>query len=539
MYNNKLKAIILPVLLALAIVLGMVISSFFNWRNVSTPSQGTYMPVSGSKLDMILNMINYSYVDTVDIKEIEEKAIPQIIKDLDPHTVYIPAKDMQRVNEEMIGNFGGIGVQFYKYLDTVTVVKVVLGGPAEKAGLLDGDRIVKVNDSLVAGKKMNTDAIMKMMRGEIGTEVLLTIRRHGVDQPILKKVVRGSIPIKSVEVAYMVNDTVGLVKVKTFGMNTYEEFMTALENLKAQGMKRLIVDLKDNEGGILTIAIRMINEFLPKGRLILYTQGKASLRVDYNSNGKGNYQDLPLTVLINEFSASASEIFAGAIQDNDRGMIIGRRSFGKGLVQEQRELADGSALRLTVARYYIPSGRSIQKPYNEGKEKYYSDIYQRLLHGEFSQKDSIHFDEKLKYQTVGGRTVYGGGGIMPDIFVPEDTVGFSNYLLNVSRKSPLLYEYTFNFMDRHRHEMKDIKDYRQLLKYLEKYDLVNEMADYAAQHGVKRDPKGIRESYKVMDTAIKSYIGRHLLDDEGYYPISFINDVTLKKAIEHQNDKLE
>lgn len=539
MYNNKLKAIILPVLLALAIVLGMVISSFFNWRNVSTPSQGTYMPVSGSKLDMILNMINYSYVDTVDIKEIEEKAIPQIIKDLDPHTVYIPAKDMQRVNEEMIGNFGGIGVQFYKYLDTVTVVKVVPGGPAEKAGLLDGDRIVKVNDSLVAGKKMNTDAIMKMMRGEIGTEVLLTIRRHGVDQPILKKVVRGSIPIKSVEVAYMVNDTVGLVKVKTFGMNTYEEFMTALENLKAQGMKRLIVDLKDNEGGILTIAIRMINEFLPKGRLILYTQGKASLRVDYNSNGKGNYQDLPLTVLINEFSASASEIFAGAIQDNDRGMIIGRRSFGKGLVQEQRELADGSALRLTVARYYIPSGRSIQKPYNEGKEKYYSDIYQRLLHGEFSQKDSIHFDEKLKYQTVGGRTVYGGGGIMPDIFVPEDTVGFSNYLLNVSRKSPLLYEYTFNFMDRHRHEMKDIKDYRQLLKYLEKYDLVNEMADYAAQHGVKRDPKGIRESYKVMDTAIKSYIGRHLLDDEGYYPISFMNDVTLKKAIEHQNDKLE
>lgn len=539
MYNNKLKAIILPVLLALAIVLGMVISSFFNWRNVSTPSQGTYMPVSGSKLDMILNMINYSYVDTVDIKEIEEKAIPQIIKDLDPHTVYIPAKDMQRVNEEMIGNFGGIGVQFYKYLDTVTVVKVVPGGPAEKAGLLDGDRIVKVNDSLVAGKKMNTDAIMKMMRGEIGTEVLLTIRRHRVDQPILKKVVRGSIPIKSVEVAYMVNDTVGLVKVKTFGMNTYEEFMTALENLKAQGMKRLIVDLKDNEGGILTIAIRMINEFLPKGRLILYTQGKASLRVDYNSNGKGNYQDLPLTVLINEFSASASEIFAGAIQDNDRGMIIGRRSFGKGLVQEQRELADGSALRLTVARYYIPSGRSIQKPYNEGKEKYYSDIYQRLLHGEFSQKDSIHFDEKLKYQTVGGRTVYGGGGIMPDIFVPEDTVGFSNYLLNVSRKSPLLYEYTFNFMDRHRHEMKDIKDYRQLLKYLEKYDLVNEMADYAAQHGVKRDPKGIRESYKVMDTAIKSYIGRHLLDDEGYYPISFMNDVTLKKAIEHQNDKLE
>ena len=519
MYNNKLRIIFLPILLALAIVLGMWINSFFNRKPVVLGKQDTFASIQGSKLDLILNMINYSYVDTVDIKKIEESAIPLLIKDLDPHTVYIPAKDMQRVNEEMVGNFGGIGVQFYKYRDTVTVVKVVPGGPSERAGLKDGDRIVKVGDSVVAGRNMNTDDIMKMMRGEIDTEVELTIVRRGTPKSFVKKVVRGSIPIKSVDVAYMVNDTTGLIKVKTFGMNTYDEFMQALEKLSAQGMRRVIVDLRDNEGGILPIAIRMINEFLPEGKLILYTQGKASPRMDYNSNGKGKYQQLPLEVLINEFSASASEIFAGAIQDNDRGMIIGRRSFGKGLVQEQRVLPDGSALRLTIARYYIPPGRSIQKPYDQGKEKYYSDIYERLLHGEFGQKDSIHFDENLKFKTVGGRTVYGGGGVMPDIFVPADTLGYSEYWNEVSRKRQLLYEYTFDFMDQHRAEMVNIKDYKQLLKYLSRFDLVDEMADYAAKYGVKRDTKGIRTSYAILDNTIKAFIGRHVLDDDGFFPI--------------------
>lgn len=528
-----MRIIFLPVLLALAIVLGMWINSFFNRKPVVLGKQDTFASIQGSKLDLILNMINYSYVDTVDIKKIEESAIPLLIKDLDPHTVYIPAKDMQRVNEEMVGNFGGIGVQFYKYRDTVTVVKVVPGGPSERAGLKDGDRIVKVGDSVVAGRNMNTDDIMKMMRGEIDTEVELTIVRRGIPKSFVKKVVRGSIPIKSVDVAYMVNDTTGLIKVKTFGMNTYDEFMQALEKLSAQGMRRVIVDLRDNEGGILPIAIRMINEFLPEGKLILYTQGKASPRMDYNSNGKGKYQQLPLEVLINEFSASASEIFAGAIQDNDRGMIIGRRSFGKGLVQEQRVLPDGSALRLTIARYYIPSGRSIQKPYDQGKEKYYSDIYERLLHGEFGQKDSIHFDENLKFKTVGGRTVYGGGGVMPDIFVPADTLGYSEYWNEVSRKRQLLYEYTFDFMDQHRAEMANIKDYKQLLKYLSRFDLVDEMADYAAKYGVKRDPKGIRTSYAILDNTIKAFIGRHVLDDDGFFPIYYRDDVTIKEAVQN------
>ena len=294
MYNNKLKAIVLPVVIALAIVLGMGINSLLDHKEVPV-NMGQRM--IGSKLDYILNMINYSYVDSVDIHKIEEDAIPQILNDLDPHTVYIPAKDMQRVNEEMVGNFGGVGVQFYKYLDTVTVVKVVPGGPSEAAGLQDGDRIVKVNDSIVAGRNMNTDKIMSLMRGEIGTDVQLTIVRRGEKQPLIKNITRGSIPIKSVDVAYMFDDTTGFIKVKTFGMNTYDEFMASLAKLEGLGMKRLIVDLRENEGGILPIAIRMINEFLPEGKLILYTQGKASPRMDYNSNGKGKYQQLPLTAV--------------------------------------------------------------------------------------------------------------------------------------------------------------------------------------------------------------------------------------------------
>lgn len=530
MYKNKIKVIIMPMVIAVAIVLGMFINSLFVRKGATVGKQDVFMPVQGSKLDMILNMVNYSYVDTVDIREIEEQAIPLLIKDLDPHTVYIPAKDMQRVNEEMVGNFGGIGVQFYKYLDTVTVVKVVPGGPSEAAGLLDGDRIVKVNDSIVAGVKMDDKKIMGMMRGELGTKVDITVVRRGEKSPIVKKIMRGSIPIKSVDVAYMLNDTIGYVKAKTFGMNTYDEFMASLASLQKQGMRKLVIDMRSNEGGILPIAIKMINEFLKDKSLILYTQGKASPRMDYYSTGRGIYQDIPLTVLIDEFSASASEIFAGAIQDNDRGEIIGRRSFGKGLVQEQRVLPDGSALRLTVARYYIPSGRSIQKPYDEGKEKYYNDIYNRLLHGEFEQQDSIHFDEKLKFHTVGGRTVYGGGGVMPDVFVPADTMGNSKYLREVSRKQ-YLYEYTFDFMDRHRHEMKNIKDYKELLNYLRRYDLVEEMVVYAEKRGVVRDRKDIKTSYTILDNTIKAFIGRHTLDDEGFYPIYGMTDMTLKKVM--------
>lgn len=528
MYNNNWKVILMPLVVALAIVLGMFINSLFVRKNIRD-NQELFMPVQGSKLDMVVGMIEHSYVDTVNIQKMEEDAIGELIKDLDPHTVYIPAKDMQRVNEDMVGNFGGIGVQFYKYKDTVTVIKVVPGGPSEKAGLKDGDRVVRVNDTLVAGVKMDDKKIMAMMRGEMGSDVNVTIVRRGEKAPLKKTITRGAIPIKSIDVAYMLNDTTGFVKVKTFGMNTYDEFMAALEKLGKQGMKKLVIDLRGNEGGILPVALKMINEFLDAQKLILYTQGKASPRSDYYSNGKGLYKNLPLVVMIDEASASASEIFAGAIQDNDRGTIVGRRSFGKGLVQEQRVLPDGSAIRLTVARYYIPSGRSIQRPYDEGKEKYYSDIYYRAMHGELEEKDSIHFDEKLKYQTLGGRTVYGGGGIMPDVFVPADTSGVSKYLIDLRRTS-LLYDYTFDFMDKHRAEMKDLKDYKAVLNYLGKYDLVEDMATYAEKNGLKKDRKGMKDSYEIIKVNIEAYIARHVLDDDGLYPVIGKIDTTLKEA---------
>ena len=529
MYNNKLKAIVLPVVIALAIVLGMGINSLLDHKEVPV-NMGQRM--IGSKLDYILNMINYSYVDSVDIHKIEEDAIPQILNDLDPHTVYIPAKDMQRVNEEMVGNFGGVGVQFYKYLDTVTVVKVVPGGPSEAAGLQDGDRIVKVNDSIVAGRNMNTDKIMSLMRGEIGTDVQLTIVRRGEKQPLIKNITRGSIPIKSVDVAYMFDDTTGFIKVKTFGMNTYDEFMASLAKLEGLGMKRLIVDLRENEGGILPIAIRMINEFLPEGKLILYTQGKASPRMDYNSNGKGKYQQLPLTVLIDEASASASEIFAGAIQDNDRGNIVGRRSFGKGLVQRPIDLPDGSMIRLTIARYYTPSGRCIQRPYENGKDsKYEMDWITRYEHGEFFSKDSIKLDENLRYSTGLGRPVYGGGGIMPDVFVPQDTTGVSSYLIEVSNKG-LILQFSFQYTDRNRAKLSEYDNEEDLLKYLRHQSIVEQFVRFADSKGVKRRNLLIHKSYKLLERSLYGNIIYNILGREQY--IRYINqsDTTVKKALD-------
>ncbi|MDR0982254.1 MAG: S41 family peptidase [Culturomica sp.] len=525
-----MKRIITTLIIILAVFVGMYINSLIVKIKLARNTADTsfFLPVQGSKLDMVINMLNYSYVDTVDINKIEDDAIEQLIKNLDPHTTYIPAKELNKINEGMLGNFGGIGIQFYKYLDTVNVIRVIEGGPSEEEGILAGDKIISVNDTTIAGVKMQDTKIMSMMRGEMGTTVTLKILRE--NKLITKRIERGNIPVKSVDVAYMINDTTGYIKVNTFGMHTYDEFMLAMNNLKGEGMQKVIVDLRNNEGGILPIALKMVNEFLPSNRLILYTQGKASPRADYYSNGKGMYSDIKLIILINEDSASASEIFAGAIQDNDRGLIVGRRSFGKGLVQEQRMLPDGSALRLTVARYYIPSGRSIQRPYNEGKEKYYSDYYERVMHGELSEKDSIHFDENQKFVTLGGRTVYGGGGIMPDVFVPADTVGYSDYLMNLSR-SMQLYNYTFYFMEHHRKDMQNLRNYKDVVNYLNQYDIVSEMVNYAEQHGVKLDPKGLKESYAVIKTQLQAYIARHILDDPAFYPIIADIDGTLQKAI--------
>ncbi|MDR0766008.1 MAG: S41 family peptidase [Odoribacteraceae bacterium] len=531
MEKRTLKTVLTPVTLALAVVFGIMIAPGVKQRQQAT--NRAFLPVNGSKLDWMIGMIAHSYVDSIDVARIEEEvAIPALLKELDPHTVYIPAKDLQRTNESIVGNFGGIGVQFYKYRDTVVVVKVVPGGPSESVDIRDGDRIVQVDDSIVAGKKMNSDQIMKMMRGEIATKVRLTIQRAGENKPIVKQITRGSIPLKSVEVAFMPNDTTGYIKITIFDMNTLAEMTRVIDELTAKGARKLVIDLRGNEGGVLNIALNMVNEFLEADRLMLYTLGNASPRKEYHSTGRGKYKDVQLVVLIDELSASASEIFAGAIQDNDRGVIVGRRSFGKGLVQEQRLLPDGSALRLTVARYYIPSGRSIQKSYEGGKEKYYSDIYARALHGELSEKDSITFDENLKFFTLGGRPVYGGGGIMPDIFVPVDTTGNSRYFADLIRTS-ILYDFTIDFMDHHRARLAGTKNVSEILDYLKPHDLVNDLAAYAETRGLKRDETGIRASRALIDTRVKAYIARHVMDDDGFYPVFLQDDETFLKALEN------
>ncbi|MRT92187.1 S41 family peptidase [Ancylomarina sp. 16SWW S1-10-2] len=527
--NNKTK-VFLPILLAMAIVLGMYINPFFQQR---TGLQSFTMPATASshKLDAVLNMIVDDYVDTVSAERLVEQAIPAILKNLDPHTVYIPKEDLQRINEDLNGNFGGIGVQYITYRDTVTVVKAIEGGPSDSAGVLAGDRIVKVDTTPIVGADLSTEFIQGKLKGRKGTGVKVQIVRRGVKDLIDLDIIRGSIPVASVDVAYMINKDLGYIKVDRFGATTYHEFSVGLEKLKEQGLKKLIVDLRGNSGGYMSAATNMINEFLPKGKMIVYTEGKSQSKTDYVSTGSGNYQDLPIVVLIDEGSASASEIFAGAIQDNDRGEIIGRRSFGKGLVQEQRSLPDGSALRLTVARYYTPTGRCIQKSYSNGKAEYNNDITERFIHGEFEQQDSIHFADSLKFKTPEGNIVYGGGGIMPDIFIPVDTAGYSKYFIELNRKG-LIHRFAFYYVDEHRAEMERLLNVKDILNYLDKKPLIKELTKYCEDAGVKTNNKGLNYSLEIIDTQMKAYIARNIIDDDGFYPIIQKIDKTLDYVID-------
>lgn len=526
-YKNNKRSIVTPLIIAISIVFGIFAGRMIGGEKSILPTIPNRI-VDG-KLDRIVNMIEKDYVDTVDTKQMVESLIPSLLKNLDPHTVYIPAKRFDSANEDLRGNFGGVGVQFIMHNDTVAVVKVVPDGPSFKAGLIDGDRIVKVNDTLIAGvKKKNTD-IMAMMRGHIGTSIKITIKRKGKRKLISKKIERGEIPLQSVDVAYMMDDQVAYIKVSKFAIDTYDEFVAALENLKKKGMKKLVVDLRGNLGGFLGNAINMINEFLPNKKIIVYTKGKARSRTDFLSNGSGKYQNLPIAVLIDEESASASEIFAGAIQDNDRGYIVGRRSFGKGLVQEQRRLPDGSAVRLTVSRYYSPSGRCIQKSYAKGKKDYYTEIYERYMHGEFSERDSIHMNDSLKFTTLAGRSVYGGGGIMPDIFVPLDTLGVSEYLAKITKKA-LIYKFSFDYADSHRDDLKNKRDYKSILKYAKSQNLLKKLLKHIEKEGIKKDAKGYNISKEIIETRLYAYFARHIIDNDGFYPIIRDIDATLIKA---------
>ena len=530
--NLSLVIIVLAALIS-GILLGNLIASR-QQRGLDAAFGNLFKNFSSSdnKISELLQLIDSYYVDSVDVNDLTEEMATELIAKLDPHSVYIPAKDLEIVNNELEGSFSGIGVQFNIQNDTIMIISVISGGPSEKVGLLAGDRIVMVDDSVFTGKQINNEKVLRKLRGKVNTKVKLGIKRHGTKELLSYSITRGEIPVSSVDISYMVAPQTGLIKVNKFGESTYSEFLVAIAKLKKEGATKFIIDLRENSGGYLERAISMINEFLPAGQLIVYTEGKSYPRFDAKSDGTGSCINNPIVVLIDEFSASASEIFAGAIQDNDRGTVIGRRSFGKGLVQQQKPLSDGSAIRLTVAKYYTPSGRSIQKPYQIGNnEDYNMDLYNRFLHGEFYTKDSVHQADTIEYKTVSGRTVYGGGGIMPDIFIPRDTTEFTPYLNKVVNYAHL-YQFAFAYTDKNRQQLSKYKDWKAMLKYLDNQPLLQEFVTYAEEKGVKAVPKEIKQSEKFILIRLKAYISRNILGDAGFFPILFKDDAAVKKAVE-------
>lgn len=526
-FIEKITKYGMPLVIALSVALGIAIQrNIGKKQNITTINKH-----AASKIDALLNYIDKEYVDTINPDEIVESTMSIIMKELDPHSIYISAKDFKKMNEPLEGNFDGIGVSFNIQKDTVSVIKVVHGGPSEKVGIKDGDRIVTVNDSLIAGVKITNNKVMKLLRGKKGTKVKVGIYRRGEPNLVYFTIIRDKIPIYSVDVSYMVSNDIGYIKISQFGRTTYKEFMEAVAKLKAKGMKKIILDLRNNSGGYLDAATNIADEFLDSDKMIVYTQGRSRARTNIYSTHRKSCADMNVAVLIDEWSASASEIVAGAIQDNDRGKIIGRRSFGKGLVQETVMFNDGSSLRLTTARYYTPAGRCIQKPYKKGHEEdYYSDIIKRYEHGEFAEKDSIHFPDSLKYYTTQGRVVYGGGGIMPDVFVPIDTTGNSEYLSAISRKG-LEYQFSFDYTDKNRKKLEKFKNIDELIKFLNSDDLLNKFVKYANNNGVKKDKKGLKTSKKIINTQIKAYIARNMFDNDGFFPVIKDVDNTLNKAI--------
>lgn len=525
-----MKKIVIPIVVSLAAVFGFVIGSVLSKNELQHTQKVSNLNVDG-KLDLLLNLIDLQYVDTVNRDELVESAIPKILAELDPHSVYIPAEDLQIVNDDLDKSFSGIGVQFNIQKDTIMIVAVISGGPSERLGILPGDRIVTVDDSLFVGPAITNDKVMKRLRGPKGTKVKVGVKRSSSEELLSFEIVRGDIPLHSIDASYMLQDKVGYVKVSKFGSGTYDEFVEALTNLRIEGAERYIVDLRGNSGGYLDAAILMTNEFLKEGDLIVYTEGKAEKRRDAVADGRGVFAQTPVAVLIDEWSASASEIFAGAIQDNDRGVVVGRRSFGKGLVQQQIPLRDGSAIRLTIARYHTPSGRCIQKPYSD-KDEYDMDILNRYLHGEMDDKDSVKaLPDSLKFFTTQGRVVYGGGGISPDVFVPRDTIGMTSYYTKIYNGG-ILYDYTFEYVDKNREKLALYKDFTSLLNYLNTQNLADELVQFAQGRGIPKNDKMYAESKALMQNRIKAYILRSMLGDEAFYPVFNENDIVIRVALQ-------
>ena len=538
-----MKKYLLPALTVLGLMLGIFIGSALTQKANAQRIvyQNGRWTLEQSKVDKMLQLMEQAYVDEINVDSITDEVMDELVKRLDPHSAYIPKKDLEMVNSELAGSFSGIGVQFSIQQDTVRIVAVIAGGPSEGMGVLAGDKIITVDDSLFVGKKINNEKVMRTLRGEKGTKVKIGVQRAGTHELLYYTITRGDIPVTSVDAKFIITPTtndqrttnkIGFVRVNKFGETTYKEFITALANLDAQGATSYIVDLRENSGGYMDQAIRMANEFLKRGEMIVYSEGRAYPRYEAKADGGGRFKNVPFVVLIDDFSASASEIFAGAMQDNDRAQIIGRRSFGKGLVQQQMPFADGSAVRLTVARYYTPSGRCIQKPYELGdQDDYQKELLERFEHGEFYSADSVHFADTTVYYTKSGRKMYGGGGIMPDVFVGRDTTlntPWYNRCVNLA----ITYQFAYKYTDEHRKELNQFKDWQALEKHLNKQNILREFVAFAKDKGVEPVEAEIQKSKPLMTRLLNAYIVRNILGDEGFFPLFERDDEITKKAVE-------
>lgn len=534
-----MKKYILPTLTIAVLLTGFLLGSAITHKAAAQRlifQNGQLYSQPDTKIDQLLQLMQAAYVDKLDIDSITEEAMKDIVSKLDPHSAYIPKEDLELVNSELSASFSGIGVQFTIQNDTINVVAVISGGPSESVGVLAGDKIITVDDSLFVGKTINNERVIHTLRGEKGSKVTIGVKRAGTDEVLQYTITRGDIPMHSVDAQFIVErgkEKIGFVRVNKFGENTYNEFINALARLKAEGATSYIVDLRENSGGFMEQTIRMANEFLKQGDLIVYAEGRAYPRYEAKANGTGRFKDVPLVVLIDNFSASASEIFAGAMQDNDRATIIGRRSFGKGLVQQQMPFEDGSAIRLTVARYYTPSGRCIQKPYKLGdSEDYEMDLLERFEKGEFYSADSIHFADTTSYYTKKGRIVKGGGGIMPDIFVGRDTTLYTPYFNKVVNKA-FTYQFAFQYTDKHRKQLEKYKDWKALEKHLIDANWMPEFVKYCKEKGVEPDEAQIAKSKPLIQRLVNAYIVRNILNDEGFFPLFERDDEITKRAIEY------